>query len=110
MWRRRKAQERTILTKDEAFTFGKLVILATKCVIPEPRTICLIGGQALDVIDPIGRGSRTLVGSEVANQIRAAARDRFAPAAGILLKILYFERVDFVSDEACEHRVSPPGW
>src|SRR5690606_16534514 len=76
-------QEDAVLAEDEPFPPGELVILAAQTIFGKARAIGLIGGEALDIVDAVGGGRRPFVGAEIADQIRAAARDGLAPIAAV---------------------------
>ena len=67
-------QEGAILAYQETLALRELVILSRQRVGSEPRFVRLVGGEALDRIDAIGKRRGALVRREVADEIGAAAR------------------------------------
>jgi len=97
-------QERAILAHEETLALRELVILSRHRVGREPGFVLLVGGEALDRIDAIGKRRGALVRREVTDEICAAARDNLPPNCGALLfEFGLLGRVDVVADYARNH-------
>ena len=62
---------------------------------------------ALDVVDAVGNGARSFMGSKVANQVSPTTRDGPPPVPGVVDKGVLFRRIDLVADHASQHGIAP---
>src|SRR5690606_18358459 len=82
----------------------ELVVRTALRVVAQARAVRLVGGEAVDGVDAVSDGARSLMRREVADQVCAAAGYRLPPVAGVFLKGGQLERVDLIADEAGNHR------
>src|SRR5262245_39839345 len=110
MWTGAQAQENPILLADEPLLLREFVIRSAERILLQPRAIAFVGGEILDVIERVGRGGRSFMRREIADEVGAAARDRLAPIAGVFLEGSGLERIDLIANEAGDHVGSSSVW
>src|SRR5262245_27183229 len=96
-------EKNTVLLQDEPLALREFIVLLAQGIGGKAGAIGLVGRKTFDVVDTVGGCRGPLVRSEIAYEIRAAARYRLAPAAGIFRKSLLLEGVDFIADETGDH-------
>src|SRR3954462_4816902 len=102
------AQEVALFREDEFVVLGKMEIRHALGILPQPRTIGLVGREALEGDQREGDVVGALMRHEIADQVAAAFRDDGEPALGIFLELSAFERIELVSDEDGDGHVSAP--
>src|SRR5690606_9296117 len=93
MRRRGQPKEKPVLAANEPLLPRELVVRTALRVVAQARAVRLVGGEAVDGVDAVSDGARSLMRREVADQVCAAAGYRLPPVAGVFLKGGQLERV-----------------
>src|SRR5262249_48903704 len=88
-----------LLREDKLVLLGKIEIRHALGILPQPRAIGLVGGEALETDQREGDVVGALMRHEVADEVAAAFRDDAEPALRIFLELGALEGIELVADE-----------
>lgn len=102
-------EEGSLFAKDQALCLCHEKVCTSFGIGSQAGSVIFVGSESIEGDQTPGDIVGSFVGEKVADEMSSATRDDVAPVFCILVEFVSLERVDLVTDEACDLHGVPFG-